>query len=100
MLAPLHRINFQCPRLRGWFDVAVSPDLPISGVDFILCNDITGGKIVSTLVIVNVPVAADNTCDDTESSEIFPACAVTRAQTRRYGADPLNPTLCRSNDGL
>lgn len=87
VLAPLHRIHLQCPLLSGWFDVAVLPDLPVAGVDFLLCNDIAGGKVSPTPVIVDVPVATDTAYDSEESLEIFPACAVTRAQTKKYGSD-------------
>lgn len=87
VLAPLHRIHLQCPLLSGWFDVAVLPDLPVAGVDFLLCNDIAGGKVSSTPVVMDVPVVTDPAGDSQDSSEIFPACAVTRAQTKKYGAD-------------
>lgn len=64
MLAPLHRIHLQCPRFGGRFKDAVLPDLPIAGVDFLLCNDIAGGKVSPPLIIVDVPVVTDAPCDN------------------------------------
>lgn len=73
-LASLYRV-FLCLLLSGWFDVGVRPDL---SVDFLLCNDVAGGKVVLIPpVIVEVGVAADSTeftGDYQRSSEIFPAC--------------------------
>lgn len=85
MLAPLHRIHLQCPLLSGWFEVAVLPDSPFPSVDFLLCNDIAGGKVSPTPIIVDVPVAINAPSENQESPEVFPACAVTRAQAKKYG---------------
>lgn len=87
MLAPLHRIHLQCPLLSGWFEVAVLPDLPVPGVDFLLCNDIAGGKVSPTPIMVDHPMATNAPSGSHESPEIFTACAVTRAQARKYGED-------------
>lgn len=45
VLAPLHRVYLQCPLLSGWFKVAVLAALPVKDVDYILSNDIAGGKV-------------------------------------------------------
>lgn len=83
LLKPLHRIHLQCPLLSGWFEVAVFPDLPVPGVDFLLGNDIAGGKVNPTPIIVDVPVAINAPSENQESPEVFPACAITRAQARK-----------------
>uniref|UniRef100_A0A674N472 Gypsy retrotransposon integrase-like protein 1 n=1 Tax=Takifugu rubripes TaxID=31033 RepID=A0A674N472_TAKRU len=87
MLVPLHRIHLQCPLLSGWFEVAVLPDLPVPGVDFLLCNDIAGGQVSPTPIVVDVPVVINASSENQESPEVFPACAVTRAQAKEYGED-------------
>ncbi|TWW59234.1 Retrovirus-related Pol polyprotein from transposon 17.6 [Takifugu flavidus] len=87
MLVPLHRIHLQYPLLSGWFEVAVLPDLPVPGVDFLLCNDIAGGQVSPTPIVVDVPVVINASSENQESPEVFPACAVTRAQAKEYGED-------------
>lgn len=94
VLAPLHRIYLKCSLLSGWFDIAVLPDLPVAGVDFLLGNDIAGGQVSPTPVIVDAPAVTNTARDCQENPEENPACAVTRAQTRKYGLVRLSP-LCR-----
>ena len=85
---PLHYVYIQSPLVSGLFKVAVRPALPIKGVDFILSNDLAGGKVMP------VPEVLDNPELNTESDkaaennlDIFPACVVTRAQSKKYGPD-------------
>ncbi|KAI2649596.1 Retrovirus-related Pol polyprotein [Labeo rohita] len=42
--APLHRIHLESDLCKGFVRVAVRPSLPVKGVDFILGNDLAGGK--------------------------------------------------------
>ncbi|XP_046719164.1 uncharacterized protein K02A2.6-like [Silurus meridionalis] len=64
--------------------VAVRPSLPVTGVDFIRGNDLAGGKVMPVLEVVDKP---DIFCqsEDVTNSDVFPACAVTRAQSRKMG---------------
>ncbi|TWW54068.1 Retrovirus-related Pol polyprotein from transposon 412, partial [Takifugu flavidus] len=78
---------FSALSLSGWFEVAVLPDLPVPGVDFLLCNDIAGGQVSPTPIVVDVPVVINASSENQESPEVFPACAVTRAQAKEYGED-------------
>lgn len=38
-------------------------------------------------IVVDVPVAINAPSENQESPEVFPACAVTRAQAKKYGED-------------
>lgn len=79
---------FLLTMVSGLFKVAVLPELPIKGVDFILSNDLTGGKVVP------VPEVVESSPTTPESDQlgqllpsVFPACAVTRAQSKKHGLD-------------
>ena len=43
--APLHHVHVQSSLVSGSFKVAVLPELPVKGIDFILGNDLAGGKV-------------------------------------------------------
>lgn len=83
--APLHRVHFQCPLLSRWFDIAVLLALPVAGTDFLLGNDIAGRQVNPAPVIVDTHVVAEAATGSQVSPEVFPACAVTRAQRKKYG---------------
>ncbi|KAI3366276.1 hypothetical protein L3Q82_009748 [Scortum barcoo] len=48
VFAPLHRVHIISKLKTGFFQVAVLSCFPISGVDFIMGNDIAGGKVYPT----------------------------------------------------
>ncbi|XDV36854.1 hypothetical protein PO909_006570 [Leuciscus waleckii] len=83
---PLHYVHLQSELCTGLVRIAVCPSLPVKGVDFILGNDLAGGKVMSVIEVVEEPNAF---CELEGLSEtyydVFPACAVTRAQSRRVG---------------
>lgn len=86
--APLHRINVLSHLVNGFFRVAVLPALPIKGVDFILGNDLAGGRVVPVPELVDSPdlhLGSDNMAEIHPGT--FPACVTTRAHTKRYGID-------------
>ncbi|KAI3376797.1 hypothetical protein L3Q82_000078 [Scortum barcoo] len=86
--APLHKIYLQSPLASGFFTVAVFPALPIKGVDFILSNDLAGGKVIPIPEVFDSPgLNADSDNSTQNTPDIFPACAVTRAQSKKYGLD-------------
>ncbi|XP_033963931.2 uncharacterized protein [Pseudochaenichthys georgianus] len=86
--APLHNVYIHSSLVKGFFKVAVLPALPIKGVDFILSNDLAGGKVKPVPEVIDSP---DLSLDAEKSAEvppeIFPACVVTRAQSKKYGED-------------
>ncbi|XP_077940982.1 uncharacterized protein LOC144385285 isoform X1 [Gasterosteus aculeatus] len=52
---PLHRVHVSSELASGCFEVAVRPSLPVRGVDFIMGNDIAGGKVMPVVQVVDVP---------------------------------------------
>ncbi|XP_071060120.1 uncharacterized protein [Pseudochaenichthys georgianus] len=86
--APLHNVYIHSSLVKGFFKVPVLPALPIKGVDFILSNDLAGGKVKPVPEVIDSP---DLSLDAEKSAEvppeIFPACVVTRAQSKKYGED-------------
>ncbi|KAF7706561.1 hypothetical protein HF521_019815, partial [Silurus meridionalis] len=97
---PLHRVHLQCELCTGFVRVAVRPSLPVTGVDFILGNDLAGGKVMPVLEVVDKP---DIFCQsgDVTNSDVFPACAVTRAHRIKsfhlLHWSPYQPSVSRSN---
>lgn len=81
---PLHQVQLECSLVSGIFRVGVRPTLPVKGIDFILGNDIAGGKIMPVLELLERP---EPQADDLVQifPEVFPACAVTRAQHKKFG---------------
>lgn len=67
--------------------MAVLPALPIKGVDFILGNDIAGGKVVPAPEILDQPNLTLESDSTTLKCDIFPACVVTRAQSKKNDVD-------------
>ncbi|XP_023815218.1 uncharacterized protein LOC110015381 [Oryzias latipes] len=58
-----------------------------SCVDFILGNDIAGGKVVPAPEVTENPVVDLGVENPQPGFEGFPHCVVTRAQTQKYGLD-------------
>ena len=79
--APLHTVHVKSGLVTGFFSVAVRPCFPVDGVDFIMGNDIAGGRVYPVLEVVNTPVPV-SVCEELVKShpDVFPVCAVTRAQ--------------------
>ncbi|KAI2660984.1 Retrovirus-related Pol polyprotein [Labeo rohita] len=83
---PLHRVHLQSELCTGFVRVAVRPSLPVKGVDFILGNDLAGGKIMPVLEVVDKPDVSCQSEDLSDSyPDVFPVCAVTRARSRKMG---------------
>lgn len=83
---PLYCSLLQSELFMGFVRVAVRPSLLVQGVEFILGNDLAGGKIMPVLEVVD---KLDVFCKSEDLSnnypDVFPACAVTRAQSRKVG---------------
>ncbi len=83
---PLQRMHLQSELCTGFVRVAVCPSLPVKGVDFILGNDLAGGKVMPVIEVVDEPnVFCELDVLSETYPDVFPACAVTRAQLRRVG---------------
>ena len=78
--APLHTVFLRSPIVSGPVKIDVRARLPIRGVALILGNELAGEKVFPTPEVVDNPVP-----DSSPSvSAVFPACAVTRAQSRKF----------------
>lgn len=82
---PLHRVHIKCDLCSGCVKVGMRSSLPVPGVDFILGNDLAGANVMPVLEVLDVPEVS---CGSEELGECFPevfsACAVTRAQARKF----------------
>jgi len=83
--APLHMVHLHWPLVTGHVKVAVRPRIPISGVSFILGNDLAGGKMFPSPEVVDIPVSAAPAPPASSVPNVFPVCAITRAQARKLG---------------
>ncbi len=93
MKVPLHQIHLKSDLFSGLVKVGVRDSLPVHGVNFILGNDIAGGKMVPLLEVCDKPILSDDPDEMSEKfPEVFPVCVVTRAQARKF-ADDLSSTF-------
>lgn len=101
--APLHSIHVQSKLVSGFFPVAVRSHFPVDGVDFILGNDIAGGKVFPDPEVVDTPIP------EVESDElvqkhpgVFSVSVLTRAQACKQTqgvdlSDSLFPSVFRED---
>lgn len=81
---PMHHVHLNCTLVSGLVKVGIRKSLPVKGITFILGNDLAGGKVMPGLEVTDLP----NTIADEMFNvhpEVFPACAVTRAQSKKFG---------------
>lgn len=83
---PLHNIYVRSTLVTGFCRVDVVPALPIKGVDLILGNDLAGGQVLPVPEVLDMPNSSLES-EHQMSSDIFPACVVTRAKSNKYGLD-------------
>lgn len=81
---PLHYMYLQSELVSGRFKVAVQPSLPVKGITLVMGNDIAGGLVSPVLEVLDAPEKLAQ-LNSVELSSVYPACAVTRAQSRRQG---------------
>lgn len=84
---PLHYVNIKSDLVSGPVKIAVRPQLPIRGIELILGNDLAGEKVLPLPEVINDPIYELQNSKDlaSEFPSVFPACAVTRAQARKFG---------------
>uniref|UniRef100_A0A671UCI0 Gypsy retrotransposon integrase-like protein 1 n=1 Tax=Sparus aurata TaxID=8175 RepID=A0A671UCI0_SPAAU len=86
--APLHRIHVQSNLKTGFFRVAVRASFPIDGVDFIMGNDIAGGKVYPSPEVVDNPMAESRHDDLVQCHpDVFSVSVLTRGQARKQAQD-------------
>ncbi|XP_049912636.1 uncharacterized protein LOC126397732 [Epinephelus moara] len=83
--APLHSVFLRSPLVTGPVKLGLRSRLPIQGVDLILGNDLAGKKIFPTPEVVENPVPDSVSPVSAAVNPVFPACVVTRAQSRKFG---------------
>lgn len=84
---PLHTVHLVSDLVSGCFRVGVQSHLSIKWVALIMGNHLAGGKVVPVLEVQYKPDVAS--CGDvlaTTFPDAFPACVITRAQSRRLGS--------------
>lgn len=85
---PLHNVLLKSDLKSGPVIVGIRPSLPVEGVDFLLGNDLAGGKVKPGPIVTPKPVIEDATERLGEDIPgIFPACAVTRSMAKRAEAE-------------
>lgn len=92
---PLHQVHLECDIVTGFVKVGARSSLPVKGVTFILGNDLAGGKVLPMMEVLDVPNLSSSSDEMCKSfPEVFSACAVTRAQSRKTGDEvELSDTL-------
>lgn len=82
--APLHRIHVKYDLITGLFPVAVRSCFPIDGIDFIMGNDIAGGKVYPAPEVVVVPISESGHDDLAQRHpDVFTVSVLTRAQASK-----------------
>lgn len=80
---PLVKIHIRSQEYVGRALVAVVKELPVPGVDLIIGNDLAGGRVETSPVVTERPVDQEEMQIVEEADDLFPVCAVTRAQARK-----------------
>ncbi len=81
---PLHTVCLTSDLNSGVVELGVRSELPVEGVGLVLGNDLAGGKVFSSPVVVETPEPPIKFDFASLFPLIFPACAVTRAQSRKF----------------
>ena len=64
------------------------PSFPIDGVDFIMGNDIAGGKVYPSPEVVDIPIVESRHDDLVQCHpDLFSVSLLTRAQARKQAQD-------------
>ena len=74
--APLHQVYISSSHVNGPVTVGITSSLPIDGIDFLLRNDLAGGKVVANSLVTDMPC----NCQQLDPvPNLDPACVVTPA---------------------
>ena len=84
MNVSLHNIFLHSELVTGPIAVGIRSSLPFDGIHLLLGNDLAGAKVVINPLVSDKP-SLDQSPDlvEQEFSDLFPACAVTRAMAKR-----------------
>ncbi|KAK4316239.1 hypothetical protein Pmani_012591 [Petrolisthes manimaculis] len=82
---PLAQVYLECPFFNADVKVAVKYGvLPVKGVQLLLGNDLAGALIVPNVTTIDEPLPEVLV----EAPDLYPTCAVTRAQTKLAESTP------------
>ncbi|KAI2644687.1 Transposon Tf2-9 polyprotein [Labeo rohita] len=81
---PLHTVYLKSDIVSGPVSLAVRPQLPVEGVDLILGNDLAGGTVFPRPIVSHKPCTSYKPDLAENFPSVFPACAVTRAQSKKF----------------
>ena len=81
---PLHKVILNCNIVCGPVILRVRHSLPVTRIDLILGNNLTGEKVTSVPYMLNSP---EEIQDNTDEVMVYPACAITRAMTKQAQVD-------------
>ena len=93
---PLHEIDLKSDLVSGRLSVGVRSELPVKGVSMLLGNDLAGGKVLPYPIVVDKPCFKD--IEETEENEMFPACVVTRAMSKKASLKTSEDSHSQSDD--
>ena len=77
---PLHNVNLKSDIVSGPVTVGIRPSFPVKGISMLLGNDLAGTKVVPDPIVSKQPCLIEEVEED---SKIYPACAVTRAMSKK-----------------
>lgn len=80
---PMHSVQLESDLVSGPVAVAACTAFPIKGVDFLLGNDLAGGKILVSPEVTAVPFLSEGPDElQVKYPTVFPVCAVTRSMAK------------------
>ncbi|XP_076047311.1 uncharacterized protein LOC143028834 [Oratosquilla oratoria] len=98
---PLVSIDLQSPPYEGQAMVGMVDELPVVCVDVILGNDLVGGKMCPTPIVLEVPVVSEETEQlERQHPGLFPVCAFARAMAaqREWSKFQVRPVRVSSGE--
>lgn len=74
----------------------------MEGVDFILGNDLAGGTVFPSPIVIYPPIAKEKNDLSSQFPAVFSSCVVTRAQARKFEdvVDMSDTCLQSTDDGI
>ncbi len=81
---PLHIVFLKSNLVTGPVRIGVRTELPVEGVSVILGNYLAGGKVFPCPIVVDKPEVTGEPDVAAHFPAVFPTCAVTRAQSRKW----------------
>lgn len=98
----LAQVYLNCPLVKDSVTIGVSDEdsLPIPEATLLLANDLAGDRVFPPLVVADTPLPYNPTEDlEGERPNLFPTCAVTRAQAKKAASqhDPNRKPESRVN---